>query len=154
VKKIFILFMLVMVLMAVLTACTPEGELLPELRAPLSVFIQQLIIILVIPILISGLTWLVGLVRLQWQRFKTINPEQAEMISFVINSVVLAAEQMNQAYPELITDKKTWAIIRAEAWFDQLGLNLNVEQISDLIEAEVKALFNSPLVLPDQGPGE
>jgi hypothetical protein len=148
-KKIFS-FVLIIFVLLLFTACTPEGELLPEWKEPVSIFIQQLINVLVIPVLISGLAWIVGLVRAQWQKFSTINPEQAQVISFVINSVVLAAEQMNEAYPELIIDKRAWAIARAEDWINKLGLNLDVDQIADLIEAEVKALFNTPDKLPEE----
>ncbi|MDY6866633.1 MAG: phage holin, LLH family [Chloroflexota bacterium] len=148
----FLKFMLFAGLVIVLlTSCTPEGQIIPELQGPISMFIQSLIEILVLPLLVMLLTWAYAQVRMAWQRFKEKNPDQAYWISYVIQTVVQAAEQTAEAYPDDIEDKKAWAIERAEAWFEQLGIELDVGQISDLIEAEVKALFNSsPVVLPSQ----
>ena len=63
----------------------------------------------------------------------------------------MAAEQVAEAYPDAFESKKVWAIEQAEAWFAKLGITLDGDQISDLIEAEVKALFNSsPEQLPNK----
>ena len=149
-KSKFLIIVVVAVLL-LMTACTPEGELLPELQGPVSIFVQKLIEYLILPLLLMLMAWIYGLIKAQWAKFSLANPDEAYWISYVIETVVLAAEQMNEAFPEQIIDKKAWAIARAEAWFDELGLHLDVDQIADLIEAEVKALFNSPVVLPGQG---
>jgi hypothetical protein len=146
---VMIVFVLLLVT-ASMTACTPEGELVPWLEGPISVFVQSFIEILIVPLLVAGLAWAIGQVKLVWRNFQTQNPDEAYWISFVINSVVLAAEQMSEAYPDTIKDKKEWAIERAEAWFAKVGIELDLDQISDLIEAEVKAIFNSPEKLPEQ----
>jgi hypothetical protein len=50
---------------------------------------------------------------------------------------------MADAYPDAFESKKVWAIGKAEDWFAKLGIVLDGDQISDLIEAEVKTLFNN-----------
>jgi len=125
--------------------------LLPELRGPVSVFVQALIEFLILPLLLMAITWAYGQIKAQWEKFGLQNPDEAYWISYVIETVVMAAEQMAEAYPDQIEDKRDWAILRAQAWFERIGISVDVEQISDLIEAEVKALFNSdPVVLPPE----
>jgi hypothetical protein len=126
-----------------LAACTPEGQLIPELQQPVSFFIQKVIEYLIIPLLFMLLLWLFGLVKAQWQKFRLKNPDEAYWISYVISTVVMAAEQMADAYPDAFESKKVWATGKAEDWFAKLGIVLDGDQISDLIEAEVKTLFNN-----------
>ena len=142
-RKVLLIISLVL-LVGLLTACTPEGQLRPELQEPVSFLIQKLIEYLLIPLLLMLLAWLFGLVKTQWQKFRLKNPDEAYWISYVISTVVMAAEQMADAYPDAFESKKVWAIGQAEAWFAKLGITLDADQISDLIEAEVKALFNNP----------
>ena len=147
----FLLMLLMLLGVIILAACTPEGELLPAYQAPVSLFIQKVIEYLIIPLLLLLLAWLVGQIKALWQKFKLKNPDEAYWISYVINTVVMAAEQVAEAYPDAFESKKVWAIEQAEAWFAKLGITLDGDQISDLIEAEVKALFNSS---PEQLPNE
>jgi len=152
--KVLKVFLLIGLLLLILTACTPEGELLPELQEPISVFIQSLIELLLVPLLMMGIAWVYAKVRELWRNFSTRNPQEAYWINYVISTVVQAAEQVYESNPEAINDKKAWALARAEAWFGNLGIQLEIEEISDLIEAEVKALFNSqPVILPEENQG-
>lgn len=148
--KVLKMFLLIGALLLVLTACTPEGEILPELQGPVSVFIRALIEYLILPLLLMLIAWVFGLIKAQWEKFALKNPDEAYWISYVIQTVVQAAEQTAEAYPDEIEDKKAWAIARAEAWFAKLGITLDIDQISDLIEAEVKALFNPPDWMPEE----
>ena len=141
-RKVLIIISLVL-LVGLLTACTPEGQLLPELQEPVSFFVQKVIEYLIVPLLLMLLAWLFGLVKTQWQKFRLKNPDEAYWISYVISTVVMAAEQMADAYPDAFESKKVWAIGKAEDWFAKLGIVLDGDQISDLIEAEVKTLFNN-----------
>ena len=143
-RKVLLVLML-LVVVSTLAACTPEGQLLPELQEPVSFFIQKLIEYLILPLLLMLIAWLYALARTQWQKFQLKNPDEAYWISYVISTVVMAAEQIADAYPDAFESKKVWAIGKAEAWFDKLGISLDGDQISDLIEAEVKTLFNNQL---------
>lgn len=148
----FLLFVLVAVLLLpLLTGCTSEGQILPEWQGPVSVFIQSLVEFLLVPLVLMAIAWVFAQAKLAWSKFKIKNPDEAYWISYVINTVVMAAEQMKTAYPDAFKNKKVWAIEQAEAWFSKLGITLDGDQISDLIEAEVKALFNSS---PEQLPNE
>lgn len=147
----FLKFMLFAgLVIALLTACTPEGQIIPELQGPVSIFIRGLIEYLILPLLLMLIAWVFGLIKAQWEKFALKNPDEAYWINYVITTVVQAAEQTAEAYPDDIEDKKAWAIARAEAWFAKLGITLDIDQISDLIEAEVKALFNPPVFLPEE----
>jgi hypothetical protein len=141
-RKVLLVISLVL-LVGLLTACTSEGKLLPELQEPVSFLIQKLIEYLLIPLLLMLIAWLYALARTQWQKFRLKNPDEAYWISYVISTVVMAAEQMADAYPDAFESKKVWAIGKAEEWFAKLGITLDGDQISDLIEAEVNALFNA-----------
>jgi hypothetical protein len=136
------LVLLLLMVMLTMTACTPEGKLLPELQEPLSYFLQQLIQILVIPLLIMGLSWLAAKAKGAWDNFKIKNPTSAYWIDYVIRRVVLAAEQMNEKHPELVKNKKQWALGQANAMLLEKGIALDIDELSTLIEAEVKSLFN------------
>jgi hypothetical protein len=141
-KQVWVVLVIVALGSVMLTACTPEGEIIPELQGPVSVLIQGLVELLLVPLLLMAVAWMYAKARTAWQRYKDTHREESYWISYVINKVVMAAEQMAAAYPELITDKKAWAIEKAEAWLQKYGLDVDVDQIAVMIEAEVKALFN------------
>jgi hypothetical protein len=147
-KQVWVVLVIVALGSVMLTACTPEGEIIPELQGPVSVLIQGLVELLLVPLLLMAVAWMYAKARTAWQRYKDTHREESYWISYVINKVVMAAEQMAAAYPELITDKKAWAIEKAEAWLQKYGLDVDVDQIAVMIEAEVKSLFNDQVPEP------
>lgn len=144
-KKLYrflVLIGLVLLLMFMATACTPEGKIVPALQEPLSYFLQQIIQILIVPLLIMGLSWLAAKAKGAWDNFKIKNPASTYWIDYVVRRVVLAAEQMHEKHPELVANKKQWAIDEVSAMLLAKGIELDLNEISTLIEAEVKTLFN------------
>ncbi len=110
-----------------------------------SVFVQELLKQL-LPWLVSLLVAvIVKVVGDLWLRLKESQPDKAAVLQKVAEMAVYAAEQAKLR--NLVEDKKTWALEWAETFIQKnYGLALDLEDISQAIEAEVRKMNASPEV--------
>lgn len=116
--------------------------------------VLQLIIQIIITVLLPVVLTYVGVaVRAWWIKIKAQIPaEQYAFASTLVSQLVLAAEQSGLAgiLSNEAQAKKAWVIERAEAELAKMGIKMDLETISDLIEAAVKAELNKDKV-PAEG---
>jgi len=116
--------------------------------------VLQLIIQIIITVLLPVVLTYVGVaVRAWWIKIKAQIPaEQYAFASTLVSQLVLAAEQSGLAgiLSNESQAKKAWVIERAEAELAKMGIKMDLETISDLIEAAVKAELNKDKV-PAEG---
>lgn len=68
-----------------------------------------------------------------------IGEENLRRAQIIIANAVRAAEQLGLL--KTITDKKAWALEKAQKWLDEAGIEMDLEEIDDLVEAWVNQLF-------------
>lgn len=104
--------------------------------------VLQIIISVLLPLFLA---FAIGAVRTWWAKIKAQIPAEQYAFAFsIVSQLVLAAEQSGLA--GIISNeskaKKKWVIERVEAELAKVGINLDLETISDMIEAAVKAELN------------
>ena len=103
-------------------------------------FIESLLLAFA-PVLASlAAAALVALVRKWWAEFKQAQPDAAFWLEQAASMAVQAAEQAGMA--GYIQDKKQYALEVAQRYLDAKGIKIDVELISDAIEAAVFAELN------------
>ncbi len=115
----------------------------------LSVAIQALIV-LAIPILVGALVpWIVQRYREARQRF---GAEQLRMIENGFSIAVRAAEQagLSGQIAAVGREKKAYALAMMQGYVDRLGIKINVDEVSEILEAEVHRQFHAAAT--QQGP--
>ena len=108
----------------------------------LSILIQ-LMIALAIPVLVAVLVpWIIQRYRETKQR---LGAEQVSMLESGISMAVRAAEQagLTGQIKAIGAEKKAFALASAQNYVNRLGLKINVEEVSDLLEAEVNKQYRS-----------
>ena len=100
---------------------------------------------------------LFALTRKLWAEFKATQPDAAYWLEQAATLAVQAAEQAGMA--GYIQDKKQYALEVAQRYLDAKGVKIDVQLISDAIEAAVFAELNkyrvgelTPPVNPDSEP--
>jgi len=108
--------------------------------------VLQLVLQVAISVLLPVfLGYAIVAMRTWWGKIKAQIPaEQYAFASSLVSQLVLAAEQSGLA--GIIANeaevKKQWVIDRAEAELAKLGIKMDLNTISDMIEAAVKAELN------------
>jgi len=94
------------------------------------------VIVGILPVLMGALlAWIVQLVRVQTANLKAMYPSQMETAEKIVAGLVKVAEQLNVS--GLLEEKKQWVIDQAQAEFDEHGIKLSAEQLSNIIERAV-----------------
>lgn len=95
------------------------------------------------PVIISGVVALIGAgfallvqkIRLYEQQLQNEKPSTYEKLEKITKDAVMIAEQLKIA--NVIEDKKNYAIDYIQKEADKIGLKVNIEQVSDMIEKVV-----------------
>ena len=101
--------------------------------------ILESVLVYVLPILAAALTtWVLAKVKVEWENFKRLKPNLANLLEQGAMFAVVAAEQMGIA--KLIDDKKTYALQIAEDWLLLKGVKIDLHLIEAAIEKAVLEL--------------
>jgi hypothetical protein len=104
-------------------------------------FVQAFLVALA-PILATALvSLLIAFVKSKWAAFKLGNPDEAYIISQVVDIAIKAAEEAQLA--GLITEKKQYALSVAQEWLTGKGIKIDISALEAAIEAAVWDEFNA-----------
>lgn len=114
-----------------------------------SALLQNTLMLLIVPLMASGIVWLFAQGRLAWQKFAAEKPDLARELTWAAGQAVKAAEQAGIG--GLIADKKKYAIDFVEKLLAMKGIVIDLDPIEAAIEAAVWDQINS--YNPAKNPG-
>lgn len=108
-----------------------------ELTEFLSLLAQALLVIALPVLIAAGVQWL----RLQAQR---LGDERLEMVERIVSTAVAVAEQTGVLENLASSEKRERAIAIAEEWLAERNINVELDDLANVVEAEVARQFRDP----------
>jgi hypothetical protein len=114
----------------------------------LNAFVQNLILLLLVPLIIVAIVWIGVHARLVWAKFKTEKPDLAAELEWAAGVAVKSAEQAGLM--GFVKEKKSYAIHIVETLLALKGITIDLDPIEAAIEAAVWDQMNK--YNPDKNP--